>query len=261
MAAAAKKSHPLKNLETLPENERWVGPFLLKRRLGEGGFAPVWLAEEIYGGVKLRDVALKLFHTPPSQTQVEQQARILEEARTLCLVQHPHVVSFYSVHQAKELNIIALSMEFVAGQPLSKKIYPEPLSVAETIQVGIAVASALSAVHQAGLVHRDVKPDNIVQAVSGYKLIDFGIASTGPKPKEKKKLRRIVLGDLPFQFGSRSMSITELRHILPAEVLAEFGEESTGDSQDLPQQSGIFLTGTMGYIDPACVAHPTEQAT
>jgi serine/threonine protein kinase/tetratricopeptide (TPR) repeat protein len=158
-----------------------LGPYRLVRSLGQGGFAPVWLAEETYGGHRLRDVALKLFLLPAQfeETSVEAETwrnNVANEARALCRVEHPNVVRFYALHHDDTLGVVGLAMEYVAGSNLDTTIREcGPLDERRVLEAGICVAWALAAVHQAGLVHRDVKPGNIVQAASGYKLIDFGI--------------------------------------------------------------------------------------
>lgn len=154
-----------------------LGPFRLVRKLGRGGFAPVFLAEEIHEGKRLRDVAIKLFTLPrdldPAVAAAERDA-ILEEARALCRVEHANIVRFYSIVRDDEASILGLVMELVAGESLAAA---GRLDERAAIEVGIDVAWALAAVHGAGLVHRDVKPGNILRGSSGHKLIDFGIVA------------------------------------------------------------------------------------
>jgi len=158
-----------------------LGPFRLLKPLGQGGFAPVWLAEETYGGRKLRDVALKLFILPAEIQASSVEANkwrddVINEARALCRVEHPNVVRFYSLHSDEPGEIVGLAMEYVAGANLDTMLREYgPLEERDVLEAGICVAWALASVHQAGLVHRDVKPGNIIKSTSGYKLIDFGI--------------------------------------------------------------------------------------
>src|SRR5262245_9000160 len=93
-----------------------LGPFQLRRALGEGGFAPVWLAEEVYEGKKCRDVAVKLFVLPARlmgspQAAAQWRENVIEEARALCRVEHPNIVRFYSLQRDDEHNVIGLVME------------------------------------------------------------------------------------------------------------------------------------------------------
>ncbi|HRI67962.1 MAG TPA: serine/threonine-protein kinase [Polyangium sp.] len=168
--------HPsIANLLALPDPLRRIGPFLLIRQLGRGGFAPVWLAKEVYGEETLRPAAVKIF----ALTGNDQAAcrRIVEEARALCRVEHPNVVRFYSLAVDEDAGLLGLGMEYVPGRTLATRLaIADPLRIEQVVELGITLASALASVHRAGLVHRDVKPGNIVETADGYKLIDFGIA-------------------------------------------------------------------------------------
>ncbi|WP_437969083.1 AAA family ATPase [Sorangium sp. So ce260] len=182
-----------------PDAERWLGPFRLIRQLGRGGFAPVWLAEEIYEGRRLRDAAVKLFFlpeglSPGSVDAARWRDAILDEARALCRVEHPNVVRFYALHRDDAWGVVGLAMEHVAGASLDVRLREVGLLSAGAVAgAALGVAWALSAVHGAGLVHRDVKPGNIIEraATPGapgagraarpvYKLIDFGIVVDDP---------------------------------------------------------------------------------
>jgi serine/threonine protein kinase len=168
------------------EAVRAIGPFVLVHQIGRGGFAPVWLARETYGDAELRTVALKLFSLDP-QTEASRNRHtrlVIDEARALCRVEHPNVVRFYSIVVDQAQATMGLAMEYLDGTPLDRKLKEAGrLSMGETVKIGLAVASALAAVHRRGVVHRDVKPANIVETDSTYKLIDFGIALGAPMPK------------------------------------------------------------------------------
>ena len=121
--AAPASTAALTALLLAPAEERWIGPFRLVRQLGRGGFAPVWLAEEIYDGRKLRDAAVKLFSLPDgiapgSAAAARWRDSILDEARALCRVEHPGVVRFYALHRDDARGVVGLVMEHVAGVSL-----------------------------------------------------------------------------------------------------------------------------------------------
>ncbi|CAN91745.1 Protein kinase [Sorangium cellulosum So ce56] len=231
-----------------------LGPFRLVRQLGSGGFAPVWLAEEIYEGRKLRDVAIKLFFVPeqlagsPDATAAWRDT-ILDEAQALCRVEHPNVVRFYSFQRDDALGVVGLVMEYVAGTSLDE-LSREAGRLPEraVLEAASAVAWALSAVHTAGLVHRDVKPANVVRGSGAYKLIDFGIsggnarswvgrglaAPTGPPPTVAVDgYSGTVLAEEP---AGATMTLS-----VPAVA---------GGVREL----GSVLAGTPGYIAPECAA-------
>lgn len=175
----------VRKLLALPDGERRIGTFRLERQLGRGGFAPVWLAEEMAGSTKLRLSAVKLFALDAGGDSARQA--IIDEAARLCRVEHPNVVRFYQLPFDEARGVIGLAMEYVAGETLSERLRDKgTLSIKETLDVGIAVASALVAVHGAGLVHRDLSPANVVVDVAqigtpaAYKIIDFGISAADP---------------------------------------------------------------------------------
>ncbi len=175
----------LRALLDLPDAERTIGAFHLKQQLGRGGFAPVWLADERADRITLRQAAIKLFAIDP---RLGEQARqdIIAEAARLCRVEHPNIVRFYALPVDEARGIVGLAMEYVGGESLAVRLRAEKrLSVPEAVDVGIAVASALVAVHEAGIVHRDIWPANVIEdralrgSPAAYKLIDFGIAVPG----------------------------------------------------------------------------------
>jgi tetratricopeptide (TPR) repeat protein len=167
-------------LERAPE-ARILGPYRLVRQLGRGSFAPVWLAEELFEGERIREVAVKIFLRPSGAPRGSPAAgvwrdRIVAEARALCRVEHPNVVRFFALHRDDGAGAVGLGMEYLSGASLSDALRARgPLPPEVVAAAGAAIAWALSAVHGAGLCHRDVKPGNVVAHASGYKLIDFGI--------------------------------------------------------------------------------------
>jgi serine/threonine protein kinase len=233
----------LRALLDQPEGQRKIGPFVLVRQLGRGGFAPVWLAKEIHGSTELRTAAVKLFSLHASADASAEaeafRAKVIAEARALCQVEHPAIVRFYALPTNDERGVMGLAMEYVDGVPLDRRLAERgQLALADVLAVGTAVASALSAIHRAGLVHRDVKPANLVESAGGYKLIDFGIAaldaaSSSCRPRRSRDERRVV----------------ELDE-LPLEVEGEEPSWLTGDGTP----SGAEMAGTIGYVDPVCVA-------
>ncbi|AKT42923.1 protein kinase domain-containing protein [Chondromyces crocatus] len=232
-------SPALASLLDRPDAERRLGPFLLLEPLGRGGFAPVWLAQEVYGGTALRTAAVKLFSLDPSPDSMRQsdtstsgRTRIVEEARALCQVEHPNVVRFYALPIDEPLGVMGLAMEHVAGTSLDARLAAEDrLLPGDVLAIGAAVASALSAVHRAGLVHRDVKPSNIVEANGVVKLIDFGIAAAEWTHGVTTEERRIGEADMAFA------------------VAVELGEALPDPDRTL--QFAGMQSGTLGYMDPA----------
>lgn len=159
----------------LPDDPHQVAQYRILGRLGAGGMGRVYLAED---SDLQRRVALKVMHPHLANDSAARQ-RFLREARAAAAIQHDHVVTIFQVGQQGDSPFIA--MQLLEGTTLegwlSEKGQP-PL--AEALRVGREVAAGLAAAHRLGLMHRDVKPDNIwLEAPGGrVKLLDFGLART-----------------------------------------------------------------------------------
>ncbi|MEO8032975.1 MAG: protein kinase [Acidobacteriota bacterium] len=141
-----------------------LGAYKLLARIGAGGMGEVWKAEDTRLG---RVVAIKVL--PAAVTSdPEAIARLKREARTAAQLYHPNIATIHCIEQ--EGDLIFIVMEFVDGEPLTNLIR-KGLSEAEICRIGRGVADALSEAHEHGIIHRDIKPDNIV-----VKVLDFGIA-------------------------------------------------------------------------------------
>ncbi|HWW77194.1 MAG TPA: serine/threonine-protein kinase, partial [Pyrinomonadaceae bacterium] len=158
------------------ESEHFIGQTLAGRYrvlslLGAGGMGRVYLAEDAELG---RRVALKLL--PEHLTHDEEQARrFRQEARAASALNHPNILTVYGIEQANGTSVIA--SEYIAGETLRERLSRGALPPAEALDIAAQIASALRAAHEAGIVHRDVKPENVMLRPDGYvKVLDFGIA-------------------------------------------------------------------------------------
>lgn len=153
-----------------------VRRYRLQRRIGDGGMGAVWLAQDERLG---RSVALKRLTLPPgtSADDAEQaRQRVFREARAAARLQHPHAVAVFDV--VEDGGVPVLVMEYVPSRSLAEILAERGrLAPVEAARIGAQVASALAAAHAASIVHRDVKPGNILLADDGTaKITDFGIA-------------------------------------------------------------------------------------
>jgi serine/threonine-protein kinase len=152
-----------------PHVEHW-GPLVLLERIGQGTSGEVYRA---WDSRLHRDVALKLLHHD-HRARRDAQERVLGEARRLARIRHEHVVSVYGAEEHE--GRMGLWMELVRGESLEERIKAHgPLPADEAARIGRQLCAALSAVHAAGLIHRDVKAQNVILEASGRTvLMDFG---------------------------------------------------------------------------------------
>ena len=162
-------------LDDTPRQEnlagRVVGSYQLSSRLGAGGMGEVYLAHD----AKLdRPVALK-FVSPEFAASGERLRRFHLEARAASRLNHPHIVV---VHDFGELDGRPFIVtEYVEGETLRQRLAHGPLPTRDVVEIGTQIASALGAAHARGLIHRDIKPDNVMVRPDGYvKVLDFGLA-------------------------------------------------------------------------------------
>ena len=121
-----------------------------------------------------RLVAIKVL-TPDKLTNDERKLRFIQEARAASALNHPNIVTIYTIGNEDGVDFIA--MEFVAGRTLDRVIPKDGLKPAELLKYGVQIADALARAHAAGIVHRDLKPGNIMVSDEGQvKLVDFGLA-------------------------------------------------------------------------------------
>lgn len=152
-----------------------VGRYRIKQELGRGAMGRVLLAED---PVLRREVAIKHLRTD-LQLAPEQRSALLDrmsqEARASARVNHPHLVALFDMGEDDTLGLY-LVFEYVEGPTLHERLAEGPLPRAEAARVVRELGDALAYAHGRGIVHRDVKPENVILSPAGSKLADFGIA-------------------------------------------------------------------------------------
>ena len=148
-----------------------LGPYRMERQLGRGGMGVVYVAEDTRLG---RKVAIKILPRECS-TDNARKERLRVEARAAAALSHPAIATVFSIDELD--GRLCLVTEYVRGDTLRAELAHGPFSLELLVDTGIQVARGLAAAHAAGVIHRDLKPDNIIRNLQGeVKILDFGIA-------------------------------------------------------------------------------------
>jgi dienelactone hydrolase len=151
-----------------------IGAYRVDARVGSGGMGEVYRATDTALG---REVAIKAL-PPVFAFDPQRRARFEREARALAALNHPHIAHVYGLEASESSGSGAgvLVMELVEGEPLTHVLERGPLAIDDALRYGAQVADALAAAHAHGIVHRDVKPANVMVSDTGVKVLDFGLA-------------------------------------------------------------------------------------
>jgi len=196
-----------------------AGEYSLQRELGRGGMGIVYLARDVQLD---RDVAIKVLPTPMA-VHASARERFLREARMAASLSHPHIVPIHRVGEAG--GFVFFVMSYIEGESLGERLRIRgPLSPAEATRLLREVSWALAYAHGRGIIHRDVKPDNIlIEAGSGRALVtDFGIAQAGTESAATDA--NLIMGTARFMSP----------------------EQALGDALD--GRSDIYALGVVGYL-------------
>jgi len=204
-----------------------ISHYLIIGKLGSGGMGEVYLAEDQQLS---RKVAIKFL---PAEVAKDERARqrLLREAKTAATLDHPNICAIYEVGQDDDRSFIV--MQYIEGETLAATLNRKRLDSGEALAIASHVADALSEAHAHGIVHRDIKPDNIMLTARGQvKVLDFGLA---------KMLRDPGITESDAQTGSLlsipGMVMGTVPYMSPEQVR---GEELDG-------RSDIFSFGAVLY--------------
>lgn len=150
-----------------------LGHYRILSPLGAGGMGEVYLATDTRLS---RNVAIKVL-PPFTAAGQDGQLRMLREARLIATLDHPNVCTIYEIGEENQRPYIV--MQYIQGETLGERMHRGRLSLTETIEFARQVTSALAEAHKHGIVHRDIKPGNIMISSSGVaKVLDFGLAKS-----------------------------------------------------------------------------------
>jgi serine/threonine-protein kinase len=204
-----------------------IGRFRVLGELGRGGMGIVYLAHD---DQLQRSVALKVLVTSLTRHE-ERRRRFLREGRVAASVTHPNLATIYDV--GEDDGRIFIAMERVEGQTLRRILASRRLTVDETLDLTTQILAGLAKAHQAGVVHRDLKPDNVMVTDDGVvKLLDFGLA----------KLHRGSPGEAP---GDSAVGHDTADHQVVGTPSYMSPEQARG--QPVDARSDIFAVGVMLY--------------
>jgi len=152
---------------------RRIGPYEITRELGRGGMGVVYLGRD----TRLdRDVAIKALPEHLA-TDPDRLARFEREAKTLAQLNHPNVAGIYGIEEHEGARYLVL--EFVEGETLAQRLDRGAMPVDEALEIAVQIAAGVEAAHEAGVIHRDLKPGNVIVTSDGKaKVLDFGLART-----------------------------------------------------------------------------------
>ncbi len=152
--------------------------YRILEKIGAGGMGEVYLAQD----TKLdRKVALKILPSEFAEDK-DRMSRFVREARSASALNHPNIITIYEIGESNGTHFIAT--EFIDGKTLNEYAKTNSLNYKLVLEIAIQVASALDEAHAAGIVHRDIKPDNVMIRENGLvKILDFGIAKLSAPPE------------------------------------------------------------------------------
>ena len=198
-----------------------LGPYEIQASLGAGGMGEVYRARD----TRLeRTVAIKILPEHLSCSS-ELKVRFEREARAVSSLNHPHICHLYDVGLQDGTSFLV--MEYLEGESLADRLRKGPLPLKQALQFSIQIADALTNAHRAGILHRDLKPGNVMLTAGGAKLLDFGLAKTAPTLS-----------------GSAAAAISGMTPSTPTMTLAELSSPSKG----LTQRGTVV--GTFQYMAP-----------
>jgi Tol biopolymer transport system component len=206
-----------------------LGPYEIVAPLGAGGMGEVYRARDTRLG---RDVAIKILPQQLSNDPVRKQ-RFEREAKTISSLNHPHICVLHDVgHQD---GIDYLVMECVEGEALAKRLEKGALPLEQVLKYGAQIADALDKAHRSGVVHRDLKPGNIMLTATGAKLLDFGLAKPAAPLASVATLTAAVTQSSPMT--EQGAIVGTFQYMSPEQI----------EGKELDGRSDIFSLGAVLY--------------
>ena len=211
---------------------RKLGPYQIQVMLGAGGMGEVYKARDTRLN---RTVAIKVLPRHLSE-RADLRQRFEREARAIASLNHPQICALYDI--GREDGTDFLVMEYLEGETLSKRLKKGALPTAQLLRTAIEIATGLDQAHRQGVIHRDLKPGNIMLTKVGAKLLDFGLAKhTGGTraPARLTSVRRALAP--PKALTEEGMLLGTLEYMAPEQV----------EGKDADTRTDIFALGVVMY--------------
>jgi eukaryotic-like serine/threonine-protein kinase len=206
-----------------------LGPYEITAPLGAGGMGEVYRARDTRLG---REVAIKILPAHLSSDPVRKQ-RFEREAKTISSLNHPHICVLHDVGHQDGLDYLV--MECVEGETLGKRLEKGPLPLEQVLKYGAQIADALDKAHRSGVVHRDLKPGNIMLTATGAKLLDFGLAKPAAQLASVATLTAAATQDSPVT--EQGTIVGTFQYMSPEQV----------EGKEVDGRSDIFSFGAVLY--------------
>ena len=217
--------------------------FRLLWPLSRGGMGEVYLGHDT---LLDRPVAVKFISTPVNSPALREQ--FMNEARAAARLQHPNVVTIYRVGEVDDHPVII--SEFVRGQNLDA--LPKPVPWTRAVEIGLGLARGLAAAHRRGVLHRDIKPGNVIISNDGeVKLLDFGLAEffdadgQGADPEDLMWSQAAEMASVSGQYATVNMQVEDA-----ARVMAVDSPSSNGSTSN-PEDKEFVVVVNRKHVDPS----------
>jgi len=210
-----------------------LGPYEIQAPLGAGGMGEVYRARDTRLG---REVAIKIL-PPHLSSDIEAKQRFEREARAISSLNHPNICTLYDVGHQEGTDFLVL--EFLEGETLASRLVKGPLPPELVLKCGIEICEGLERAHKTGVIHRDLKPGNIMLTKTGAKLMDFGLAKATPAgPPPSSSLTMTLSGPPADQpLTAQGMVVGTFQYMSPEQV----------EGKEADARSDIFALGSVLY--------------
>jgi Tol biopolymer transport system component len=208
-----------------------LGPYEVQAPLGAGGMGEVYRARD----TRLdRSVAIKILPAHLSSNP-EAKQRFDREARTISSLSHPNICHLYDVGSQDGTSYLV--MEYLEGETLADRLLKGPLPLEQVLQYGVEICEGLEKAHKSGVIHRDLKPGNIMLTKSGAKLMDFGLAkpSLPASPPSSGLTQTVAAPQHPLT--TEGMIVGTFQYMSPEQV----------EGKEADARSDIFAVGAVLY--------------